>query len=72
MSLIFNEIIEINFWGLSYNTKNNIIKRAIVEENMIITRKDTNDNTVDAGQYEINMVSCHNEEDEEKVEQTNI
>ena len=72
LSLIFNEIIEINFWGLSYNTKNNIIKRAIVEENMIITRKDTNDNTVDAGQYEINMVSCHNEEDEEKVEQTNI
>jgi len=25
-SLIFNEIIELNFWGLSFNTKKNIIK----------------------------------------------
>ena len=31
MSLIFNEIIEINFWGLSENTKKNIIKRASSE-----------------------------------------
>ena len=28
LSLIFNEIIEINFWGLSKNLKRNIIKRA--------------------------------------------
>ena len=28
LSLIFNEIIEINIWGLSYNTKRNIINRA--------------------------------------------
>ena len=28
LSLIFNEIIEINIWGLSYNTKKNIISRA--------------------------------------------
>ena len=28
LSLIFNEIIEINIWRLSYNTKSNIIKRA--------------------------------------------
>ena len=27
-TLVFNEIIEINFWGLSYNTKRNIIYRA--------------------------------------------
>ena len=31
ISLIFNEIIEINFWGLSYNTKKNIINRAKIE-----------------------------------------
>ena len=28
MTLVFNEIIEINFWGLSDNTKRNIAKRA--------------------------------------------
>ena len=27
-TLVFNEIIEINLWGLSYNTKRNIIERA--------------------------------------------
>ena len=31
-SLVFNEIIEINFWGLSYNTRKNIIKRAESED----------------------------------------
>ena len=31
ISLIFNEIIEINFWGLSDNTKKNIIARAEAE-----------------------------------------
>jgi len=30
-TLVFNEIIEINFWGLSYNTKKNIINRAKIE-----------------------------------------
>ena len=30
-ALVFNEIIEINFWGLSDNTKRNIIKRAETE-----------------------------------------
>ena len=31
LSLIFNEIIEINIFGLSYNTKRNIVKRAMKE-----------------------------------------
>ena len=37
-SLIFNEIIEINLWGLSLNTKRNIINRAEseVSENFIV------------------------------------
>ena len=62
LSLIFNEIIEINFWGLSYNTKNNISKRALLEENMLITSKDINDGKVDAGQYEFNVISSLNDE----------
>jgi len=68
LSLIFNEIIEINFWGLSYNTKNNISKRALLEENMIITSKDINDGKVDAGQYEFNVISSLNDEEDDKVE----
>ena len=39
LSLIFNEIIEINCWGLSENTKRNIIQRADTEEFFI--RKNT-------------------------------
>ena len=39
-SLIFNEIIEINFWGLSKNTKRNIIKRAENEISSLV-KKDT-------------------------------
>ena len=35
ISLIFNEIIEINFWGLSDNTKRNIIKRGEFEDSNI-------------------------------------
>ena len=34
MALIFNEIIEINCWGFSQNTKRNIIKRA-EEDNLL-------------------------------------
>ena len=43
LSLIFNEIIEINVSGLSFNTKNNIIliaKKETVEE-MIMTKDDS-------------------------------
>ena len=35
MSLIFNEIIEINFCGLSENTKKNILNRVLGEESNI-------------------------------------
>ena len=41
LSLIFNEIIEINVCGLSYNTKRNIILRAEIED-LKINKKDTN------------------------------
>ena len=47
ISLIFNEIIEINFWGLSDNTKKNIRKRAEREEFLTINGKDTMDNNLD-------------------------
>ena len=32
VTLVFNEIIEINLWGFSYNTKRNIVKRAEEEQ----------------------------------------
>ena len=42
LSLIFNEIFEINVCGLSDNTKRNISKRAIAdEEDIIEIKKDT-------------------------------
>jgi len=46
-ALIFNEIIELNFCGLSYNTKRNIMLRAEKdkEENYDLNRSDTNDST---------------------------
>ena len=44
LTLIFNEIIEIKFWGLSYNTKRNITERANPEDSLIykINTFDTN------------------------------
>ena len=45
LSLIFNEIIEINFWGLSYNTKRNIIERA-KENDLINLEKDIDEETI--------------------------
>ena len=45
LSLIFNEIIEINFCGLSKNTRRNIMLRAETEENLYITKNDTIDST---------------------------
>ena len=48
LSLIFNEIIEINFWGLSYNTKKNISIRAesedlLIKENEAVDESDESD-----------------------------
>ena len=50
VTLVFNEIIEINFWGLSYNTKRNIIKRAEDEQARLnrfnsMSTNDDNDDT---------------------------
>ena len=42
LSLIFNEIIEINLFGLSYNTKRNIMKRAEIDA--LLKCENLNDN----------------------------
>ena len=47
LSLIFNEIIEINVWGLSYNTKKNISARAGDEDELFITKIDTIDSNLE-------------------------
>jgi len=48
LSLVFNEIIEINIWGLSYNTKRNISKRAEIED-FLIKQNQANDENVIVG-----------------------
>ena len=47
LTLIFNEIIEINFWGLSYNTKRNIIARAESKDEFNISMNETIDSSND-------------------------
>jgi hypothetical protein len=47
LSLIFSEIIELNFLGLSYNTKRNITERARNEDDLLITKCDTIDSKND-------------------------
>ena len=47
LSFVFNEILEINFLGLSDNTKKNISRRAETEDNMIITKSDTYDSMLE-------------------------
>ena len=53
-SLIFNEIIEINLWGLSYNTKRNITNRAKIDVDEIfnITNESFDENN--ENQMELN------------------
>ena len=53
MTLIFNEIIELNFFGLQLNTKKNIAKRASLE-NKILNDND-NDSVCSEGDYLINL-----------------
>ena len=58
-SLIFNEIIEINFCGLSHNTKKNIISRAETEvDESIIMKIDTLDenNKNEENSVELNSI----------------
>ena len=60
VTLVFNEIIEINFWGLSYNTKRNITKRAEDEQvrlnrfNSMSTNDDNDDTRVSLIELERN------------------
>ena len=60
-SLIFNEIIEINFCGLSHNTKKNIITRAETEvDESIIIKTDTLDENNDNNKMEENSIELNN------------
>ena len=60
-SLIFNEIIEINFCGLSHNTKKNIITRAETEvDESIIIKTDTLDENNENYKNEENSVELNN------------
>ena len=51
MTLIFNEIIELNFCGLKLNTKKNIAKRASLENKIL----NDNDSICSEGDYLINL-----------------
>ena len=54
-SLVFNEIIEINFWGLSDNTKRNIAKRAELDDTKL--EKNLTINSVDEnGEYRDSLI----------------
>jgi drug/metabolite transporter (DMT)-like permease len=60
-SLIFNEIIEINFCGLSHDTKKNIISRAQTEvDESIIIKTDTLDENNDNNKMEENSIELNN------------
>ena len=56
LSLIFNEIIEVNLCGLSYNTKKNISKRA---ENEMLFNNDTFDENIEDNE---NLKELNNKE----------
>ena len=65
LSLIFNEIIEINIWGLSYNTKKNILNRVQKEENLFNYKTGSFDSEIEKDEYLIDMnESEHSKEDE--------
>ena len=65
LSLIFNEIIEINIWGLSYNTRNNILNRVQKEENLFNYKTGSFDSEIEKDEYLIDMnESEHSKEDE--------
>ena len=53
LSLIFNEIIEINIFGLSHNTKRNIVSRAEIES-MIAFDINEEKNEIDDNSIELN------------------
>ena len=48
-SLVFNEIIELRFLGLAYNTKRNITERGEIEvDDVMIIRKQTDEQSEDS------------------------
>ena len=51
MLLVFTEIIELNFWGLQYDTKKNITERA--KENDDFSRNDSEDGEDDRISYDL-------------------
>ena len=53
-SLIFNEIIEINLWGLSYNTRRNIAIRAECE-GLSVEESEIEDDNDEADKNEIQL-----------------
>ena len=63
-ALVFNEIIELNFCGLSYNTRRNIIERAIIDESNITRMEKLNIDDINSEKGD--------EEKEEKKEKQNI
>ena len=64
ISLIFNEIIEINLFGLSYNTKRNIMKRA--EDDTLAKNDKNEDNYDDDYLVEIKILSSNEDENSVK------
>ena len=55
LALIFNEIFEINVFGLSDNTRRNISKRAVIDDmDMMIIKKDTLESASSEGTELIN------------------
>ena len=65
LSLIFNEIIEINIWGLSHNTKKNILNRVQKEEYLFNYKTGSFDSEIENDEYLIDVnESEHSKEDE--------
>ena len=56
MILIFVEIIELNFFGLSFMTKKNIEIRSKIDSSFVIdTKKDDTDIKIDYQNYSVNL-----------------
>ena len=55
LSLIFNEFIEINIFGLSFNTRKNIINRALAEEDSYGKMEETTNRVIINDEYLIEL-----------------
>ena len=71
MILVFNENIELNFWGLQKNLKKNIVERATLETsgntNFLIDDNNSEmqnvDESIEIGQYKFNLENNESSED---------